>query len=315
MASSSSQAAANSEAAVKGKALVKAAGAGNINEVTRLLSKKADINYLHKWIVNGNEGIEGAQTPLMAAVIGGHAEVVKFLITRKANVNLADPCNEWTTPLYCAAWKGNVPLLELLISKGAKHDLRDRLGGTPLHLAAFQGHKEAVACLLDHGADINAASTQGNTPLNMAANKGHLETVKLLVLKGADMKMKQSSGLTALDNAALNGHDKVVDFLINAGARFDEGGTVAKNCNACGKEDPGNTLRCIGCLAIHYCCEECQRSDWKNHKAQCRNIKAMKDKYKDSKIKEEIEERLQKLEMEEQAKNEGAGPSTSSGHP
>jgi hypothetical protein len=54
---------------------------------------------------------------------------------------------------------------------------------------------------------------------------------------------------------------KVVDFLINAGAHFDEGGTVAKNCNACGKEDPDNTLRCIGCLAIHYCCEECQRSD------------------------------------------------------
>ena len=53
MASSSSQAAANSEAAVKGEALVKAAEAGNINEVTKLLSKKADINYVHLYLIDG----------------------------------------------------------------------------------------------------------------------------------------------------------------------------------------------------------------------------------------------------------------------
>ena len=91
----------------------------------------------------------------------------------------------------------------------------------------------------------------GFTSLIMSASEGHLEIVKLLVLKGADMK-KQCEGLTALDVAALGGHEKVVDFLINAGARFDEGGTVVKICKFCGKDDPDNTLRCIGCLAIHY---------------------------------------------------------------
>jgi ankyrin repeat protein len=112
--------------------------------------------------------------------------VFKFLITRKANVNLAEPCMGFTALHYTSSI-GNVPMIELLMSKGAKHDVRNHVGSTPLHFAAVQGHKEAVACLLDHG-----------------------------------------------------------------------GGTVAKNCNACGKEDPDNTLRCIGCLAIHYCCEECQ---------------------------------------------------------
>ena len=107
-------------------------------------------------------------------------------------------------------------MIKLLMSRGAQHDVRNKDGQTPLHSASFPGRKEAVACLLDRGNE-------------------------LLVLKGADMKMKQSKGLTALDMAAFKGHDKVVDFLINAGARFDEGGTVAKNCNACGKEDPDNT--------------------------------------------------------------------------
>jgi hypothetical protein len=286
-----------SEVAVKGEALYKVAQAGNINEVTRLLGKKADINYVYKWIVNGKER---SSTPLMAAVAGGHAEVVKFLISRKAKVDLAEPCGGLTA-LHCVSGQENVPMIELLMSKGAQHDLWNKVGGTPLHLAALRGHKEAVACLLDHGADINAASTKCNTPLNMAANKGHLEIVKLLVLKGADMK-KQSKGLTALDMAAPEGHDKVVDFLINAGAHFDEGGTVAKNCNACGKEDPCDASGAWPFTA------ECQMSDWKNHKAQCRNITAMRDRYKDTTmIKEEINERFMKFQMEEQAKNELEG--------
>ena len=89
MASSSRQAAVESEAAVKGEALFKAAEAGNINEVTKLLGKRADINYVYRFMLNGKES---SRTPLIAAV-GGHAEVVKFFITRKANVNLAEPCN------------------------------------------------------------------------------------------------------------------------------------------------------------------------------------------------------------------------------
>jgi hypothetical protein len=54
MASFSSQSASISEVAVKGDALVKAALAGNINEVTRLLGKKADINYVHGGLLENN---------------------------------------------------------------------------------------------------------------------------------------------------------------------------------------------------------------------------------------------------------------------
>ena len=55
MASSSRQTSADSEATLKGDALVKAAEAGSINEVTKLLGKKADINYVHIYIVDGIE--------------------------------------------------------------------------------------------------------------------------------------------------------------------------------------------------------------------------------------------------------------------
>ena len=143
-------------------------------------------------------------------------------------------------------------MIEPLMSKGAKRDVRDKVGSTLLHSAAGHGHIKAVTCLLDHGAGIDAVShNTGGTPLILSAQWGHLEIVKLLVLKGADMK-KESIGLTALDNAALQGHGKIVDFLIKSGARFDEFGTVAKDCKFCGKVDPVNMLRCLGCKSIHY---------------------------------------------------------------
>ena len=147
-------------------------------------------------------------------------------------------------------------MIELLMSKGAKHDVGDKIGWTPLQYAAVKGQKEVQACLVDHGADIDAVShNTGDTPLILSAHKGHLEIVKLLVLRGADMK-REVDGLNALDIAALQGHNKVVDFLIKSGARFDESGTVAKDCKFCGKVDPVNMLRCLGCKSIHYCCAE-----------------------------------------------------------
>ena len=106
------------------------------------------------------DGKEYAHTPLMAAVGGGHAEVVKFLITRKA--------------------KGDAPMIELLMSKGANHDARDKGGWTPLRYASKDGQIEAATCLLDHGADINAPTNKGFTPLLHSAEEGHLEFVKLL---------------------------------------------------------------------------------------------------------------------------------------
>ena len=88
---------------------------------------------------------------------------------------------------------------------------------------------------------------------------------------------REVDGLTALDWAAVKGHNKIVDFLIKSGARFDESGTVAKDCKFCRKVDPVNMLRCLGCKSIHYCCAECQKSDWPDHKAQCKSISAMRE--------------------------------------
>ena len=106
----------------------------------------------------------------------------KFLSIRKANVNLAEPCCGWTA-LQCAVVGRNMLMIELLMSKGAKHDVKDKRGQSPLQEAAIHGHKEIVSCLMDHGADINAEDL-GKT---LIASVCHLEIVEYLVNKGADV--------------------------------------------------------------------------------------------------------------------------------
>ena len=147
--------------------------------------------------------------------------MVTFLITRKANVNQADPCQGFTA-LHRASDLGNVPMMELLISKGAKHDMRDKFGCFPLQNAAYHGHKEAVACLLDHGADINVCYYSGNTPLMTAAVHCQFKAVKFLVLKGADLNAANYEGWTH------RGHCDVVNFLVRSGSRFELYGTAMR---------------------------------------------------------------------------------------
>ena len=54
----------------------------------------------------------------------------------------------------------------------------------------------------------------------------------------------------------------------------------------------------------------CQESDWQDHKAQCKSISAMRNKYKDGRLKEELKERLERFHIEEKARDEQAGPSS-----
>ncbi|CAB3750699.1 ankyrin repeat domain-containing protein [Paraburkholderia humisilvae] len=126
----------------------------------------------------------------------------------KTNIEIVDKAGE--NAMMMAALNGDVPLVNLLISKGAEVN---RKGWTPLHYAATNGHDDVIKVLLDHSAYIDAGSPNGTTPLMMAARGGHLSTVKLLLDSGADLNVKNQLGLTALDFAKQYKEPDVVEGL------------------------------------------------------------------------------------------------------
>jgi len=114
----------------------------------------------------------------------------------KTDVNRLNLAGE--SALMIAALKGNLPLAEKLIRKGA--DI-NKTGWSALHYAASGGHSPVIRLLLDNHAYIDAESPNRTTPLMMAAMYGTPTAVKVLLQEGADPGLKNEQGLTALQFA------------------------------------------------------------------------------------------------------------------
>ncbi len=168
-------------------ALCEAARNGYPNVVQLLLEHGAAVN----------AGIRPhADTPLMLASAGGHADVVKALLCAGARVEV--PFRLYGGPLAQAARGGHVEVMRLLLAAGADTEARGRLAETVLGDAAAAGQAGAVRLLLDHGANIEARRKDGKTPLHQAAAWGNAETVQLLLEAGANARALTPHGRDAL---------------------------------------------------------------------------------------------------------------------
>ena len=85
---------------------------------------------------------------LLKAALGVDADRFKKLFEQDPEANLTKTDSNGDTALHLAAMKGNVPIIEYLLQKGANINAKDRFGATPLHLAAISGYTESVKVLL-----------------------------------------------------------------------------------------------------------------------------------------------------------------------
>jgi ankyrin repeat protein len=119
-------------------------------------------------------------TALHYAVRGGKLPLIQLLLKRGARADALD--EDGLTPLLHLAKTRSkadpIPVMELLVASEANLDARDENQGTLLMHFARQGKTDAVRWLLDHGADPNARDKRGDT----AAERGrkHIEIVRLL---------------------------------------------------------------------------------------------------------------------------------------
>jgi ankyrin repeat protein len=72
------------------------------------------------------------------------------------------------------------PVVELLLDRGAKINVKDDYGNTPLHLAAEHDAPGIVGILLGRGADPQIRNNEGKLALDVATSHNKTEIVALL---------------------------------------------------------------------------------------------------------------------------------------
>jgi ankyrin repeat protein/truncated hemoglobin YjbI len=119
-------------------------------------------------------------TALHYAVRGGKLPLIKLLLERGAAVDALD--EDGLTPLlhlFKTRSKADpIPVMELLVANGANVNARNDRQGTLLMHFAKQGNSEAVRWLLAHGADPSARNTSGKTAAELSRSRAAI--VRLL---------------------------------------------------------------------------------------------------------------------------------------
>jgi uncharacterized protein len=155
--------------------------------------------------------------PLHDAARDGDLEKVRVLIAEGAEMDFRGDNGE--TPLILAILEGHAGVAELLIGNGADVMARNERGLTPLHAAAYSGSAEMARLLLDHGAELeDKANVSGATPLMLAAEENHVAVAELLIVRGADLSIPDRDGFTPLTQAWAKQRNEMVRLLKRHGA-------------------------------------------------------------------------------------------------
>ncbi len=121
-------------------------------------------------------------TPLHLAAFFGQTAAVERLLDAGADTSAVSSNSLRNTPLHAAVAGGHGETSLLLVERGAPVSVADAGGHTPLHIAAEAGAVPVVRALLDRGADPHAVDAEDRTPLARAAARNHNEVIDVINL-------------------------------------------------------------------------------------------------------------------------------------
>lgn len=155
----------NAKATHNKTALMMAATSGRAGIASILIEKGADVNI--KTTMDG-------ETALMLAVQYGHADVVELLINKGADVNAKNRKEE------SALFFARPEIAEILINNRADVNGRQKIGSTPLVYAVIDKDLPLVKLLIAKGADVYIKDNHGIGVMHWAEQNHDKEMIRYL---------------------------------------------------------------------------------------------------------------------------------------
>lgn len=151
-------------------------------------------------------------------------EVITFLLEQKGN-DVNKLTHDARTYIFWSAARGNLAIVEYLLSKGARLDLVDSHGSTPLGFAANAGqaNTKIYDALVRAGADIKQKNQDGASLLLTAiANDKDFALTNYFISKGLSLQDTDAAGNTAFNYVARSGNIDLMKSLLQKGVKYTD---------------------------------------------------------------------------------------------
>ncbi|PZP51530.1 MAG: hypothetical protein DI598_03040 [Pseudopedobacter saltans] len=152
---------------------------------------------------------------------GASLDVVKYLVEQN-HIDVNTQGHEKLTYVHAAASRGNVDVLNYLLTKGAKLDVETDFGMTPIVMAVSraQSNPDIYEAFFKKGVNPKAKYTGGaNLLLLGISGDKDLKLTTYLISQGLSLKDTDNYGKTAFDYAAKSGNIELLKTLDAKGVK------------------------------------------------------------------------------------------------
>ncbi|MDI9363695.1 MAG: ankyrin repeat domain-containing protein [Flavobacterium sp.] len=156
------------------------------------------------------------------------ADVIKFLIDQKGN----EPnklTHDGRTYIFWAAARGNVEVVEYLISKGADVNIIDSHSATAMSFAASNGQQNTKVydALIKAGSDVKQKNQEGASLLLQAiVSDKDFALTNYFILKGLTLQDVDAAGNTAFNYVAKTGNIDLMKTLVEKGVKYNNNAMI-----------------------------------------------------------------------------------------
>lgn len=163
--------------------------------IARTLKEGAPLAHLSIWV-------EKPETSLYLLCTEWDLDNAKALIKKYPKLDIDGFYANWWNPLLIACAQGHVPIVRLLLQKGANPNVKNiRHWASPLIFSIMYWFFEIIKLLKKYWADLNMPDSYWRTAIMHGAECGRYEIVRYLVNSGGDVSIKDIYGLRAIDYA------------------------------------------------------------------------------------------------------------------